>query len=88
MCEEPHRKLFKSEYNTPFVNFENNASWLMRVSLTTEGKFEMDDPANKSIFIWYELPEAILEYSHNKMIVSLNPSSFLFIEDWMPIRYL
>ena len=60
----------------------------MRVGLTKEGKFEMIDSANNSIFIWYELPEAILEYSQDKMIVSLNPAAFLFIEDWMPIRHL
>ena len=88
MCEEPNRKFFKSEYFTPFVNYDNNASWILRVTLAKDGKLQMIDPANNSIFVWYELPEAILEYANNKMIVSMYPSSFLFIEDWMPIRHL
>ena len=88
MSEEPQRKYFKSEYYTPFVNYDNNASWILRVTLAKDGKLQMKDPGKNSIFVWYELPEAILEYADNKIIVSLYPSSFLFIEDWMPIRHL
>ena len=40
------------------------------------------------MFIYYEWTEAILEYAPNKMIISLNPSAFLFIEDWAAVRHL
>ena len=40
------------------------------------------------MFIYYEWIEAVLEYAPNKMIVSLTPSAFLFIEDWAAVRHL
>ena len=40
------------------------------------------------MFIYYEWTEAILEYAPNKMIISLHPSAFLFIEDWAAVRHL
>ena len=61
--QEPPRNAFKSEYLTPFIDFDETASWLMRVKLNKEGMLEQGDTKNNSVFIWYEWPEAVLEYA-------------------------
>ena len=40
------------------------------------------------MFMWYEWPEGLLEYAPEKLIITLRPSSFLFVEDWIPIKHL
>ena len=60
----------------------------MRAELNTRGQLEMVQTAQNSMFIWYEFPEAILEYAFNKIIVTLSPSHLLFIQDWIPVRHL
>ena len=88
ICQEPPRDQYKSEYLTPFLNFDEAATWLMKVKLNKKGQLEQDDKRNNSIFMWYEWPEGLLEYAPEKLIVTLRPSSFLFIEGWIPIKHL
>ena len=86
--EEPNRVNYKTDYLSPWVNVDDSASWLMRVKLNTKGEFVQQDPAKNSIFMWYEWPESILEYSPCKMIVALRPSRFLILKDWLPVRHI
>ena len=64
------------------------ALWLMKVRLNKKGKLIKQDPGQNSILIWYELAECILEYSPGKIIISLRPNKFLFLNDWEPVRHL
>ena len=36
--------------------------------------------------MWYEWADAILEYAEEKIIVTLDPSSFLVLDEWKPVR--
>ena len=36
----------------------------------------------------YEFIEGLLEYAPNELIVSMRPSRFLFISDWIPVRHM
>ena len=40
------------------------------------------------MLMWYENVEAILEYSPEKMIMTLRPSIFLFVDEWVAIKHL
>ena len=85
---EPGRTQYKTDYLSPFVHSYGMGSWLMRAYLDKDGKLKQEDTAENSTLIWYEVPEAILEYHPGKIIVSMRPSTFLFLEDWVPIRHL
>ena len=37
ICSEPPRDQYKSEYLTPFLNFDEAATWLMKVKLNKMG---------------------------------------------------
>ena len=88
ICEVPKRTEYTSEFLSPWVHLEGSATWIMKVKLNRKGKLEKQKTSENSVLIWYEWPECILEYSPNKMIVSLNPNSFLFLQDWLPVRHL
>ena len=45
-------------------------------------------PENNSIWMWHEWPEGILEYADEKIIVSLNPNTFLFLDNWRSMGYV
>ena len=38
--QQPKRNEYKSEYNTPFVNTDFYACWIMRTRLSPDGKLE------------------------------------------------
>ena len=86
--EEPNRTNYKTDYLSPWVSVDDSASWLTRVKLNTRGEFVKQDSAKNSILIWYEWPESILEYSPGKMIATLRPNRFLFLDDWLPVRHI
>ena len=44
VCGQPKRIEYKSEYNTPFVNTDFYACWIMRTRLGPDGKLESNDP--------------------------------------------
>ena len=79
---------YKTDYLSPWVSVDDSASWLTRVKLNTRGEFVKQDSAKNSILIWYEWPESILEYSPGKMIATLRPNRFLFLDDWLPVRHI
>ena len=60
----------------------------MRVKLDSDGVLVQEKKDENSIFIYYEHTEAILEYAPNKIIASLTPNVFLFIDNWAAIRHL
>ena len=60
----------------------------MRVKLNPDGDFVQEKKDENSIFIYYEHTDAILEYAPNKMIVSLTPNVYLFIDNWAATRHL
>ena len=88
MSVEPSRFEYKSEYFTPFLNFDKYKSWIMKVNIRSDGRLEKIEPATNSMLVWYEKPEAILEYAPDKIVVSLKPRNFLFIKNWVPVRHL
>ena len=60
---EPERNQYKNAYLSPWCHNYGVASWLIRARLTHAGKLEQEDPAKNSVLIYYEIPEAILEYN-------------------------
>ena len=83
---EPQRREYKEEYLSPSVNTDGVAAWILRAQFSSDGELQLYKPDKGSIWIWHEWPEALLEYANEKIIVSLNPSTFLFLDNWKPIR--
>ena len=58
----------------------------MRMQLDLCGNLKQKEPGENSIWMWYEWADTILEYAEEKIILTLDPSSFLILDEWKPVR--
>ena len=87
--KEPQRGEYKEEYLSPQVNIDGSAAWIMRVQFDRiTDELKPKEPEKNSIWMWHEWPEGLLEYANEKIIVALNPNTFLFLDNWRSMSYV
>ena len=86
--QEIDKSKYRYDHYAPADSPLKTNSWLIRVSLNQEGGFEQKLTKKNSMFIHNEFVKAVFEYTFNKIILSLDPSKLLIVENWKPIRII